>query len=80
MEPAGAGASSNGQSVQQEDESMMRAPKRALAGPPENEEPEGPRAHAARWVHAASIPIANGPAVDKNQLPQPGLLRDPQVQ
>jgi len=54
----------------------MRAPKRALEGSAENQEPDDSKVHAARCKLAASVPAGSDAVVAQNQLPQQDLPRD----
>ena len=79
MASCGAGASSNGQNVQQQIDESMRAPKRALERSTENQEPDDPKMHAARCKIAASVSVGSESIVEQNQLLQQDLPRDLQV-
>ena len=78
MASHGAGASSSGQNIRQEqaDENMMRATKRALEGSAENQEPDDSKVHAARLKLATSGPAVSDVVVAQNQLPQQDPPRD----
>jgi hypothetical protein len=52
---------------------MRGATKRALEGPAENQEPDGPKLHAARQRHAASVQAGSDSVVEQVQL----LRQDP---
>jgi hypothetical protein len=80
MASYGAGSSSSGH-IQQEqaDENMVRATKRALEGSAENQEPDDPKVHAARFKLATSVPAVSDVVVTQIQLPQqdpPRALQD----